>query len=92
MERRTLDQRPDARDSSLGPSPPSTECVPEVGNTSPSSIRIVVVLPEPFGPRKPYTDPAGTARSRESTAVAAPKRLVSPADAIAALIRTPPPR
>jgi pyruvate, water dikinase len=31
--------------------PPSTSASPEVGRASPSSSRIVVVLPEPFGPR-----------------------------------------
>ena len=40
---------------------------------------MVVVLPEPFGPRKPYTEPAGTARSRPFTATWPPRnRLVSP--------------
>ena len=37
----------------LGIRAPSTSTVPAVGSTSPSSIRTVVVLPEPFGPRKP---------------------------------------
>src|ERR1035441_8307781 len=47
--------------------------------THPSSILIVVFLPEPFGPRKPYTEPLGTARSRWSTASWPPRnRLVSP--------------
>ena len=32
---------------------PSTVAVPDVGRTSPSSIRSVVVLPAPFGPRNP---------------------------------------
>ncbi len=32
---------------------PSTSIAPDVGPTSPSSIRIVVVLPEPLGPRNP---------------------------------------
>src|SRR6185437_9378741 len=45
----------------------------------PSSIRIVVVLPEPLGPRKPYTEPAGTARLTPSTASWPPRnRLDSP--------------
>ena len=39
---------------------------------------MVVVLPDPFGPRKPYTAPAGTARSSEFTATWPPRnRLVS---------------
>src|SRR5665811_1344789 len=31
-------------------------------------MRMVVVLPAPFGPRKPYTCPAATSRLRSSTA------------------------
>src|SRR5690349_8275509 len=51
----------------------------------PSSIRIVVVLPEPLGPRKPYTEPAGTARLTPSTASWPPRnRLDSPVLRIAA--------
>src|SRR6266576_1295564 len=50
----------------------------------PRSIRIVVVLPEPLGPRKPYTEPAGTARLTPSTASWPPRnRLDSPALLIA---------
>src|SRR5262245_40848216 len=45
----------------------------------PSSIRIVVVLPEPLGPRKPYTEPVGTARLTPSTVSWPPRnRLDSP--------------
>ncbi|RDL09347.1 hypothetical protein DER30_2756 [Streptomyces sp. HB202] len=47
---------------------PSTSAVPDVGSMRPISIRIVVVFPEPLGPRKPKTLPAGTVRSRPSTA------------------------
>ena len=32
---------------------PSRSTVPEVASTRPSSIRTVVVLPEPLAPRKP---------------------------------------
>ena len=32
---------------------PSTSASPEVASTRPSSIRTVVVLPEPFAPRNP---------------------------------------
>ena len=42
--------------------------VPAVGVTSPSSIRRVVVLPAPFGPRKPVIRPGSTAKLRSSTA------------------------
>src|SRR4051794_19930322 len=44
----------------------------------PSSMRISVVLPAPFGPRKPNATPAGTCSSTSWTAVRSPKRLVSP--------------
>src|SRR6476660_2247317 len=42
--------------------------VPAVGVTRLSSIRRVVVLPAPFGPRKPVTRPASTVNDRSSTA------------------------
>ena len=40
-------------------------------------IRMVVVLPEPLGPMKPYTQPSGTVSERSSTAVTVPKHLVT---------------
>ena len=46
-----------------------------VMETRPSSIRRVVVLPEPLGPRKPVTRPAATSKLRSSTARTAPKLL-----------------
>src|SRR6185437_11211830 len=36
-----------------GTGTPSSDAVPLVGKARPSSILIVVVFPEPFGPRKP---------------------------------------
>src|SRR5476651_2731636 len=39
-------------------------------------MRIVVVLPAPFGPRKPTTSPRATVKERSSTAVCAAYRLV----------------
>src|SRR5579871_419885 len=57
--------------------------LPSSGRSSPQSMRMVVVLPEPFGPRKPQTSPSGTAMSTWSTATLAPKRLVSPFTSIA---------
>src|ERR1700684_1279112 len=59
--------------------PPRIVPLPDVGRTRPSSIRIVVVLPAPFGPTKPQTDPEGMASARPSTTVRSPKRFVSPA-------------
>src|SRR5512132_2168558 len=44
---------------------------------SAQSRRSVVVLPAPFGPRKPNTSPSRTSRSSPSTATSVPKRFVS---------------
>ena len=43
---------------------PSKVAVPEVGATSPSSMRSEVVFPAPFGPRKPVTAPGRTGRGQ----------------------------
>ena len=51
--------------------------VPLVWRTSPSSIRSVVVLPAPFGPRNPVIRPGSTVKLRSSTAVRLPNFLVS---------------
>ena len=56
VEGRALDEGADPGE--CGPAPagisaPSSRIWPAVGEIRPSSIRIVVVLPEPFGPRKP---------------------------------------
>ena len=40
-----------------GVSWPAIVALPEVGRTSPQSIRIVVDLPAPFAPRKPKISP-----------------------------------
>ena len=57
VRRRALDQRADPRAgpdaAAFGIGSPSSRTVPDVGSTSPSSIRTVVVLPEPLAPRKP---------------------------------------
>src|SRR6202034_4307551 len=58
--------------------PPRIVPRPDVGRTRPSSIRIVVVFPAPFGPTNPQTDPEGMASATSSTTVRSPKRLVSP--------------
>ena len=47
----------------------------EVARVSPSSMRMSVVLPAPFGPRKPNAQASGTLRSTPSTAGRSPKRL-----------------
>src|SRR3954447_7489033 len=46
-------------------------------------MRSVVVLPAPFGPRKPTTRPSSAVNDRSSTATTEPKRFVSPATSIA---------
>ena len=43
-------------------------------------MRMVVVLPEPFGPRKPTISPSATFIDTWSTTVLAPKRLTRPDD------------
>src|SRR5687767_1150966 len=52
--------------------------VPESGTVMLTIIRIVVVLPAPFGPRSPNTLPARTVRLSSLTAVNSPKLLVTP--------------
>src|SRR5665647_3491965 len=48
------------------------------GFLGPSSTRIVVDLPDPFGPRNPCTSPRPTVRSTPSSARVFPKDLVRP--------------
>src|SRR4028118_548657 len=55
---------------------PLTTTVPLVGRERPATMRIVVVLPAPFGPRKPKIAPAAAVRLRRSTAVKSPYLLV----------------
>ena len=49
---------------------------PERGDTPPI-MRIVEVLPAPFGPRKPNASPGATSKSMPSTATKSPNLLVS---------------
>ena len=60
-----------------------------VGVASPSSIRSVVVLPAPFGPRKPVIVPGSSANERSSTARTVPNRLVSDSARTTAVMRLP---
>src|SRR5262245_58136393 len=48
---------------------------PEVGGMKPVTMRMVVDLPAPFGPRKPSTSPRSTVKEMSSTARLAPKVL-----------------
>ena len=52
----------------LATSKPATVAVPDVGLRRVVRMRRVVVLPAPFGPRKPTTSPSSTSRSTPSTA------------------------
>jgi hypothetical protein len=63
--------------------PPSSSTVPAVGRERASSMRIIVVLPEPFGPSTPSTAPAGTSRSTPETATVEPNTLRRPRTLIA---------
>jgi hypothetical protein len=47
---------------------PATRPVPLVGTLNVVSIRVVVVLPAPFGPSRPSTVPCGTTKLTPSTA------------------------
>src|SRR5262249_10417847 len=57
---------------------PSTVPVPALGAINPSSTRIIVDFPEPFGPTNPTTPPPGTSNVRLSSATRSPKRRVRP--------------
>src|SRR5688572_23692210 len=61
-------------DRLAGTGAPSIAARPAVGRTRPSKQRIVVVLPDPFGPRNPNTPPSGTVRSSPSIATVLPPR------------------
>lgn len=54
--------------------------VPPLGSTSPSSIRSVVILPAPLGPRNAVTSPGPAEKESASTARTSPNDLESPLD------------
>src|SRR5712692_5787382 len=64
------------RSASLHTSRSSTQAAPSLSGSSPVSILMTVVLPLPFGPRKPKTSPGSTRRLTPLTAVKSPKRRV----------------
>ena len=64
---------------------PQTRAVPSFGASSVVSMRIVVVLPAPFGPSSPKTSPRSTRRSRQSTARCAPKLRTNPCASMTAV-------
>src|SRR3979411_1221033 len=63
---------------------------PESGNVKSSKHLIRVVLPAPFKPTRPNTDPAGTAKLTERSAGCLPKRLLTPLKSIASAMSTLP--
>src|SRR4051812_39032035 len=63
--------------SSTG-SRPRMRSVPPVGGETQPIMRIVELLPAPFGPRKPNASPRWTSKSTPSTAVSSPKSLRRP--------------
>src|SRR3954451_10482613 len=56
---------------------PAMEARPDVAGKKPVRIFIVVLLPAPFGPRKPTISPRATSKFRLSTAVKSANFLVS---------------
>src|SRR5207245_3868174 len=56
--------------------------VPLVGLSRPAIMRMVVVLPAPLGPRKPWISPGSTERLTPSTAVKEPYDLTTDATAL----------
>src|SRR5438045_4225545 len=74
----TTPRRDLMRGPSLAGSRPSTLSVPPLGGDTQPIIRIVELLPAPFGPRKPNASPFCTSKSIPSTATRSWKRLTSP--------------
>ena len=48
------------------------EIVPADGSSNPATIRSVVVLPQPDGPRRAKKEPSGTTKDKSSTAQKSP--------------------
>src|SRR5665213_588357 len=59
-------------------SSPRMRSVPPLGGETQPIIRIVELLPAPFGPRKPNASPLATSKSMPSTATRSPKRFTRP--------------
>jgi hypothetical protein len=57
-----------ARAARLGTGSPNSDAEPPLGRMSPIRMRMVVVLPAPFGPTKPKISPGSTANEMPSTA------------------------
>src|SRR6266536_3802960 len=73
-------------------SKPPIRTSPRSGRARPTSMRIVVVLPAPFGPRNPKTSPATRSKETSETTSRFPNRFVKPwADRTTRLSRPAPP-
>src|SRR5215472_8283044 len=57
---------------------PARRISPALGGTNPETMRRIVVLPQPDGPRNEKNSPSGIERSRPCTAVKLPKRFTTP--------------
>ena len=68
--------RPAGRRRSRGV--PATPPCRQSGANTPNRIRMRVVFPAPFGPRRPITEPDGTSRSTPSRTTRLPNRWVMP--------------
>ena len=64
---------------------PCSTIRPSSGTSKPAIIRRVVVLPQPLGPSSEKNSPSPMARFTSRTALALPKRLLTPSSAIATL-------
>ena len=64
--------------ATLGQAVATISIVPSSGVMAPRSISSVVVLPAPFGPRKPTRSPGATMTSTPLTAWTSPKRFTRP--------------
>src|SRR5262245_58634102 len=71
------------RSGSARTSTPPTIAVPEVGSSSPQSMRIVVDFPAPLLPRKPKISPRRTSKLTLSTATNCPNRRERPRTSMA---------
>src|SRR5581483_572123 len=74
----TTPRRARMRGPSRAGSRPRIRNVPPLTGETQPIMRIVELLPAPFGPRKPNASPRWTSKSIPSTAVSAPKRFTSP--------------
>src|SRR5918996_5087507 len=68
---------------------PASRISPSLANSSPATMRKVVVLPQPDGPSRQTTSPAPTSRSTASTATNRSKRLVTLRSSMSAIASAP---